>query len=297
MIISRIIGGLGNQLFQYAAARSLAIQLGKDLLLDISAFEFYSLHNGFELFRIFHIDKKVADFSDIHRVLGWQAFSPVRNLLLSSKFSYLRNKQFVVEPHFQYWEDYKRITHDVYLSGYWQSENYFFDVAAQIREDFTFRLPMQNDIAELAVQISNVNSVSLHVRRGDYIKNTATYALCSIDFYKAAIQYIAERVEHPHFYIFSDDIAWVKNNLKMDFSHHYVDFNHGSESYNDMRLMSLCQHNIVANSSFSWWGAWLNSNSEKIVVAPRYWFANGSDTADMFPSSWVVLGSSTNAKL
>ncbi|WP_036303332.1 alpha-1,2-fucosyltransferase [Methylotenera sp. L2L1] len=289
MVISNIIGGLGNQMFQYAAGRALSIKCGSNLQLDISGFANYELHQGFELQRIFNCNTEIASKSNVRNVLGWQSLSFVRRIILRSNMQKLRCKPFVVEPHFYYWSGIRNLTEDCYLYGYWQSENYFVDVAARIREDFTFKLPMQNNNAELAVHINNVNAVSLHVRRGDYVNNTTTYALCSSDYYKAAIEYIAGRVEQPHFYIFSDDIAWVKNNLKIDFPHHYVDCNHGSESYNDMRLMSLCKHNIIANSSFSWWGAWLNSSSKKIVVAPKYWFANETNIQDLMPEGWVRL--------
>jgi hypothetical protein len=146
--------------------------------------------------------------------------------------------------------------------------------------------------AELAVQIGQVNAVSLHVRRGDYAKNpktTATHGLCSLDYYQAAIQYISDQVEQPYFFIFSDDIAWVKKQLKMNFPCRYVDHNHGVESYNDMHLMSICRHCIIANSSFSWWGAWLNPYKDKIVVAPQRWFANDNNVKDLFPPEWVPL--------
>lgn len=113
--------------------------------------------------------------------------------------------------------------------------------------------------------------------------------MCSLDYYRAAIQYIAERVMQPNFFIFSDDIAWVRKNLNFNYPCSYVDINHGLESYNDMRLMSLCKHNIIANSTFSWWGAWLNSNSEKIVIAPKQWFANGMPADDLIPQGWVKL--------
>jgi hypothetical protein len=110
-----------------------------------------------------------------------------------------------------------------------------------------------------------------------------------LDYYREAIRHIAERVEQPRFFVFSDDIAWVKDNLIIDFPSHYVDHNHGTESYSDMRLMSLCQHHIIANSSFSWWGAWLNPITDKIVIAPRRWFANQTDVRDLIPQDWVTL--------
>jgi hypothetical protein len=176
--------------------------------------------------------------------------------------------------------------------GYWQSEKYFSEFSQQIRRDFSFCKPLSSDNEEFANEINHINAVSLHVRRGDFVNNPttlATHGLCSLDYYRAAVQYISYRVNQPHFFIFSDDIAWTKENLEIVFPCHYVDHNQGAESHNDMRLMSLCQHHIIANSSFSWWGAWLNPSKEKIVIAPKRWFAKQIDTRDLLPPSWVVL--------
>lgn len=292
MVISHLIGGLGNQMFQYAAARAFSIKLGVQLRLDISSFANYQLHQGFELQRIFNCSSEVASKENLHGILGWQSFPVVKRVLLRPSMVTFRCKQFVVEPHFHYWSGINNLAQDCYLDGYWQSEKYFINVAGEIRKDFTFKLPMQSANAEVAGQIAQVNAVSLHVRRGDYAsnsKNIAMHGLCSIEYYQAAIIRIAKQIKNPHFFVFSDDIAWVKNNLKIDFPHQYVDHNHGKESYNDMRLMSLCKHNIIANSSFSWWGAWLNPNAKKIVIAPKRWFAHEVDTSDLIPSSWVTL--------
>jgi hypothetical protein len=292
MIITQIIGGLGNQMFQYAAGRALSLKNDARLVLDIAGFENYELHQGFELQRVFSHPFEIASRADIRRVLGWQSPASIRRIVSRRPFASLFRKRFVVEPHFNYWPGINNLTNDCYLSGYWQSEKYFSEVASQIRADFVFRLPMGNQNAELARQIIQVNAVSLHVRRGDYAinpKTAATHGLCSLDYYRESIRYVAERVVQPHFFIFSDDIAWVERNLKIDFPHTYVQHNRGAESYNDMRLMSLCRHHIIANSSFSWWGAWLTSSFEKIVIAPRKWFASQTDVQDLFPDGWVTL--------
>lgn len=135
--------------------------------------------------------------------------------------------------------------------------------------------------------------MSLHVRRGDYVSDARTHAtlgVCSLDYYRAAVRYIADHVEAPEFFVFSDDIAWAQANLELGHPCHYVDHNRGAESYNDMRLMSLCRHHIIANSSFSWWGAWLNPRADKVVVAPARWFAGGNRVVDdLFPPGWVRL--------
>lgn len=292
MVISQIIGGLGNQMFQYAAGRAISLEHGASLRLDISGFANYRLHQGFELQRVFNCPAESASEADLRSILGWQYSPNIRRLLSRQSLAAFRSQGFVVEPHFHYWHGIKNVPCNTYLMGYWQSEKYFLKVAAQIREDFSFRLPMENQNAELAKQISLVNAVSLHVRRGDYANNpktTAMHGICSLDYYREAILHISKHVQKAHFFVFSDDIAWVKSNLKIAFPHQYVDHNLGADSYNDMRLMSLCKHHIIANSSFSWWGAWLNPSTEKIVIAPRKWFATGQTVADLVPVDWVTL--------
>lgn len=279
-------------MFQYAVGRSLTLERGVPLRLDIFGFDNYGLHQGFELPKVFNCPLDVATKEDIQSILGWRATSILRKILMRRKGAMFRGAQFVVEPYFHYWSGIKDVPRDCYLSGYWQSEKYFRAMASVIRTDFTFKSSLVNLNAELADQIAKVNAVSLHVRRGDYVKNkktNATHGLCSLDYYRGAIRYVSGRVKQPCFFIFSDDISWVKDNLKMDFPCHYVDHNQGVESYNDMRLMSLCKHHIIANSSFSWWGAWLNSNPDKIVVAPRKWFVNLHDVNDLFPQGWLTL--------
>ncbi|SRR6266481_5988157 len=292
MVIGNIIGGLGNQMFQYATGRALSLKSDTVLVLDISSFESYEIHQGFELQHVFSSTFGIASEADIRRVLGWQSSAIIRRIMSRRPFISFCRKRFVVEPHFHYWSGINDLKTNFYLSGYWQSEKYFADATVQIRADFTFKQPLKNQNAKLAKEINQVNAVSLHVRRGDYANNpktTATHGLCSLEYYQAAIRHVARRVEHPHFFIFSDDITWAKNNLKIDFPHQYVDHNHGAESYNDMRLMSMCKHHIIANSSFSWWGAWLNASIEKIVIAPEKWFANQTDVRDLLPQDWMRL--------
>lgn len=291
-IYTSLIGGLGNQMFQYAAGRALSLRKNAELYLDISNFASYGMHQCFELNRVFAYQAKIASTAEIEQLLGWQSNALIRRILLRPELAVFRRNAFVVEPYFYYWPGINHLATDCYLTGYWQSEKYFSDFAAQIRADLAFKLPLEKQNAELAKQISRVNAVSLHVRRGDYANNpktTATHGLCSLDYYRASISHVVERVHKPHFFIFSDDIDWVQENLKIDYPSTYVLYNRGVDSYNDMRLMSLCSHHIIANSSFSWWGAWLNPNMEKIVVAPKKWFTNQTDVRDLFPDGWITL--------
>lgn len=293
MVIVNLNGGLGNQMFQYALGRSVSLRRGYSLKLDISSYLNYEQHQGFELQRIFNSGSEIATELDIRKVLHWQHLPAFRGILSKESMKCFRCENFIVEPYFQYWKKTENLPSDCYLMGYWQSEKYFVDFSDQIRKDFTFKLPLSLlnfDIAENILDCEN--AVSLHVRRGDYAINpkiNETHGLCTLEYYSAAISYVAERVVSPHFFVFSDDIPWVKENIKIDFPHHFVDKNFGSESYNDMRLMSMCKHHIIANSTFSWWGAWLNSSVSKIVVAPRRWFLNQTDVSDLFPKNWAVL--------
>ncbi|MFN3751977.1 MAG: alpha-1,2-fucosyltransferase [Thiobacillus sp.] len=291
-IILQVIGGLGNQMFQYAAGRALSILRGVPLHLDVSGFTGYGLHQGFELEHVFSCPVTLAEPQEVRAFLGWQSSRLARRIFARPALRFLRNRHFMVEPHFHYWPGICNVPLPTYLMGYWQSERYFADVAQTIRTDFTFRQPMTGRNHELAEEIGAVNAVSLHVRRGDYANNLrtkATHGVCPLDYYEAAIRYIAERVEAPHYFVFSDDMEWVRANLRSQFPCSYVDHNQGAESYNDMRLMSLCKHHIIANSSFSWWGAWLNPRDDKVVVAPKNWFANNNDTKDLLPFGWATL--------
>jgi len=292
MIISNLIGGLGNQMFQYAAGRALSLSKEVEFKLDVSDFDAYRLHQGFELQRVFCCPVQLANLDEVRSVLGWQSSSITRRILARPELAVFRRRSFAVEPHFHFWDGINYVGVNSYLTGYWQTEKYFSGYSDVIRSDLSFKNPFNNINACVAEQINGVSAVSLHVRRGDYVNNpktTANHGVCSLDYYLSAIQYIAERVAKPEFFIFSDDPAWVKDNINIDFPSRYIDHNQGAESYNDMRLMSLCKHHIIANSSFSWWGAWLNPDPNKIVVAPRKWFANSNDVSDLFPDAWVSL--------
>lgn len=293
MVIVNIIGGLGNQMFQFAAARALALRKGVPLKLDVSGFATYGLHQSFELTHVFDIDIDLAESKDVRRILGWQSRPRILSVFSRPRFSVLRSNKLVIEPSFHYWDKINEVPDDCYLKGYWQTEKYFYDAAVAIRRDFVFHSPLDNKNAESAELISEVNAVSLHVRRGDYVSNprtAETHGLCSIEYYRAALKVIAERVPNPHLFIFSDDICWVRKNLPLDLPAHYIDHNKREKSFNDMRLMSMCKHHIIANSSFSWWAAWLNPSTDKIVIAPRRWFnMSNHDTRDLYCPSWVVL--------
>lgn len=292
MIAVRLIGGLGNQMFQYALGRELSISHNVPLRLDVGDFSNYALHQGFELDRIFKGQMELVTARNLHDILGWRSYRHMRRLLLRPSMHWLHGQRFIVEPHFHYWEGVQNLRPPFYLSGYWQSERYFSRNATIIRDDFTFTKPLLGRNSDLAQEIREKQSISLHIRRGDYVSNPqtlATHGVCSLEYYRLAVAYMAERIAEPWFYVFSDDPDWVRANLTVDYPMVFVDNNRGSDSFNDMHLMSLCQHHIIANSSFSWWGAWLNPSESKMVIAPERWFAKPMDTRDLIPLQWLRL--------
>lgn len=292
MIISNVIGGLGNQMFQYAFGRARSLELGVSLKLDLADFSDYRLHQGFELARVFSGEFVEASEEEVKSILGWRRFAISRRVLAKQVSSKFRGKKLIVEPFSGYWPGSSQISDDSYLQGYWQSDRYFSRHAEIIRRDFAFAAPLEGENLDNAEQIKKFNSVSVHIRRGDYVTNPKTRAVlqsCQLDYYLAAVDWIRKRVSEPHFFVFSDDIGWADVNLNLQGNIYFIDNNVGGNSYFDMQLMSLCSHHIIANSSFSWWGAWLNPSHKKIVIAPRRWFVDDRDTSSLCPDEWVRL--------
>lgn len=289
-IISEIIGGLGNQMFQYAVGRALSISMGGKFLLDVRRFRNYKLHNGFEIDRIFAAPVAFATEKDVSALIGWRDNFIARKFYKNILVSNYIESSLKIEPTFGYWDGIKKSNKSKYLSGYWQSEKYFKEIENILRKDFSFQIPLDNENREIASRISASQAVAIHVRRGDYLSNIRTSKImqvCNVEYYQKAIKYMLEFVENPEFYIFSDDIEWTQNYLKIPFPTYYVINNIGSNSYKDMQLMSICKHQIIANSSFSWWAAWLNPSKNKKIVAPISWFRTSLNTNDLIPEKWI----------
>jgi len=279
-------------MFQYAAARSLSLLHEESLGLDIDGFDSYTLHHGFELTRVFGLDPPQLSREQLRKIFGWRVSPLVQRLAKRWPYFPLVDKHIVIEPRLDYWPGIANVPDNVYLIGYWQSERYFQAYEEVIRADFQFRLPLKGRTLAWADQIQSVPSVSLHIRRRDYVGNAVTYAyhgICSLDYYGKAASKIAEQVTQPEFFVFSDDLEWARANLSLGYKTYFVDGNIGADSYRDMQLMSLCHHHIIANSSFSWWGAWLNSRQDKRVFAPGRWFTARTTPQGLLPSKWTVL--------
>lgn len=293
MIISRIVGGLGNQMFQYAAARRLASKHDAALKLDVSGYE----KNAARLFRLhsFNIRAEIASPEETAFFRRFQKKNTKARIL--NLFQNLKppvRRVFMKEKHLNFDPAVLELSANVYLQGYWQSEKYFQDAADAIRRDFTFREKPGEPYRRWLEKIESRHSVALHVRRTDYLseKLCRLYAVCPPDFYTKAARSIADSSGAKlTFFVFSDDIGWAKNNLKLDFPAEFVSRT-GTEDFEELVLMSKCRHNIIANSSFSWWGAWLNNNPEKTVIAPHERLKDpkmAPETKNAYPSSWIIL--------
>lgn len=267
--------GLGNEMFQYAMYLALKHH-GRNPSINIGIITRNIVHNGFELCDDFEIERGSLKIYDGGNLGGGLTIFAVRHL---------KGLCCVIE-------DVNKFNPDVFKSkkplvyGYWQDERYFLDIEDEIRKAFTFRnIDAKN--RQLGDEMENAQSVSLHIRRGDYLKCPGLQ-ICTPSYYDNAIKYIKEHVENPLFYVFSDDLEWSeKFMIECGVNFRLVSHNRGRDSYKDMYLMTRCQHNIIANSSFSWWGAWLGKQEGKIVVCPNEWVKGFSK--DPCPARWVRI--------
>lgn len=272
-------GGLGNQMFQYALYLALK-EKGRNVKMNTSLYSQVEMHNGYELDRCFDVNVPVVKSGKVYLFF--------LRLLLKIKPGIV-----LYSDHFCYDEKIFATKHK-YLNGYWQSEKYFKQIENLIREVFVFQnIDVNNEV--LAKEISSNNSISLHLRRGDYLGNSIYSGVCTEEYYINAVKQIMLNITFKQvvkFYVFSDDKNFAKQFIsKLNLPAKLIDYNQGADSYKDMYLMSQCKHNIIANSSFSWWGAWLNSNPDKIVVAPRKWFNVGNVAIynDIVPENWIKI--------
>lgn len=287
-----LTGGLGNQMFEYAAAKALALRLNTELKIDLYALKKATTgtKRNFEL-DIFEINEQIISrYKNRFLVKAYPIIEKNRAFFLKV-FGYFRDGSAIV-----YASGFEKLKGNVVLHGHFQNTKYFEEYEDTIRQSFSFKYQLDDKNLDLANKIKQTNSISIHIRRGDYLTNEQAknnFAVCPIEYYQKAIAKIVNDIENPHFYIFSDDINWAKENLPLaNISADYIDWNTGAESYKDMQLMSLCKNNILANSSFSWWAAWLNTNENKIVIAPNQWFANekrNKDLVDFYPKDWTII--------
>jgi len=295
MIITRLVSGLGNQLFQYSIGKHLAMKHGVPLKLDTSFFNGQSLRN-YKLDN-YNIKAQIASSEDVNKLLYWEKRSGfISKVYKKAERIIPRNKR----PYFKEmdWWVYDpallTVSSHVYLDGYWQNYKYFENINPKIFDELTL---IEEDAAVSAIEkniVGNHSSVSIHIRRGDYITNTEAFNLMGVlplSYYIEAIDLMNSKINNPHYFIFSDDLSWARENVKITAPVTFVDFKDNSKDTVELNLMSKCYHNIIANSSFSWWGAFLNTNPGKIVIAPANWVVDKEKNKKIqlqFPS-WIKL--------
>ena len=298
-IIVTLRGGLGNQMFQYALGRRLSFYYRVPFKLD----KFHLRTNFFNFLGVTTLRKYALGNFNIHAKIARYQDLPFLSKVPSTRFTVWLNelnkilnpqsRQVIREMPYSYSQNIKNILragNNVCLDGFWNNEGYFKEIESVIRRDFSLKVKMSIRAMKLAKRISRTNSVSIHVRRKDYVTNLNTrrfHRICGLDYYYASIRRIAKQISSPYFFIFSDDIDWVRENLQIKYPVTLVD--HFGSDAEELILMSLCKHNIIANSSFSWWGAWLNRNRQKIVLAPKRWFRKKRAESGIVPQTWIKV--------
>jgi hypothetical protein len=291
-------GGLGNQLFQYAIGRALSVSLNVPLRLDLSWFKEVKATNGnITTIREYALEPyglKVSTYYS-NRQTGIIAQLIEKYAKIVGKYipGYLALDGIYYERDFKFDSNVKELVPPVWLHGYWQSYKYFDAIAELLRHDLGqpqgLSLPTQAFIS----RIKSTDSIALHIRRGDYVSNknaSVVHGLCSIEYYKKGLEIVSVGLHKPHCFIFSDEPEWAKNNLRFSIPTTVVDINGPKDAHEDLWLMSACDRFVIANSSLSWWAAWLSNAANKLVVAPREWFADANvDTTSLIPPEWMRL--------
>jgi len=290
MIITRLVGGLGNQMFQYAAGLRLARANDLPLKLDVTAFADYWRPFGL---RDWMVDEPDATTDEISALRGP---TPGRLRRLVERALALRSSHRSCHREgamLRFDARVLSIRGPAYIDGFWQDERYFLDIAAEVRERFRPRLPMPSEAMKVLAEIECGTSVSMHFRRGDYVstaRRRRIHEVCGPEYYRAAISRMRERVPHATFFIFSDDIPWCRRLDLVDSTMRFVELGREVPPSTEMALMSRCSHHVIANSTFSWWGAWLNPDPERIVVAPRRWSRSWRWLfSRVVPSRWIRI--------
>lgn len=293
LVVIQLQGGLGNQMFQYAASKALSLKNRDSLLLDVSFIEEHSQTNESFTAREYALDiftniqEEIVSLKNLNKFrrenVKWKDFSGIKYPKI------FRERSLSFDPSFF------SLRPPVLLQGYFQSENYFKDFEKDIRNSFSFqKLQAEDDNIPVLEEIKNSCSVSVHIRRTDYLKPAINkvHGVCSLEYYQQAIEIMKNKNSNARFFFFADDKDWVCDRFRGT-NMVSVQNNSGKDSWKDMYLMSQCKHHIVANSSFSWWGAWLNKHKEKIVICPEKWIKNDDElifSNSIIPKDWIRVG-------
>ena len=277
MRLIKMTGGLGNQMFIYAMYLKMKT-IFPDVRIDLSDMVHYQVHYGYEMNKVFHLPR--TEFC-INRSLK----KIIEFLLFKTILERKQGGSLVPYTRKYHWPW-------IYFKGFYQSEKYFAGIEKEVREAFVFDIRRASRRSLRAMQEikADPHAVSIHVRRGDYLLEKHWKALgwiCQSSYYLNALAALEKRVKHPHYYVFSEDLNWVRQNLPLTKAE-FIDWNKGEDSWQDMMLMSHCRHHIICNSTFSWWGAWLNPRKNKAVIVPSRWFMK-EETPYIYPVSWIKV--------
>ncbi|MDD3876094.1 MAG: alpha-1,2-fucosyltransferase [Bacteroidales bacterium] len=292
MIIAQISGGLGNQLFQYALGKQLALKHNTQLKLDINIYQNPppgATKRQFEL-NNFNIEVDIASIEEIKKIKRFHLKGLLKSIYWRTQYLKPYHKRDIIKEKTNLFDsNVLKASNNIYIEGYWQSEKYFKNIKDKLLKEFKPKNIINTEEYKYLNQIISSNSCSVHIRRGDYISNPkhhSIYKIIPFEYYEKSIDCVNEKEKNVMFFIFSDDLDWAKKAFNKINNIIFVDINDACKS---MYLMSCCKHNIISNSTFSWWGAWLNNNPDKIVVTPQEWFQIESKlkTDDLLPKDWV----------
>lgn len=283
MIVVNLMGGLGNQLFQYAAGKSLALRHGVDLKYVFS--DSYALAKRSVRIDNLNIEGTPLSAGEASDYFPKRTIARALSKLLGMPYE---GRIFRETNYYSFDPAFLGLTDKTYLYGFWQSWQYFKDCDESIRKEFTIKNPSENYEAALTHIKSLDTPVSIHIRRGDYLNEKSGFASLPLDYYVSATKHMTERLGIFSPVIFSDDIEWAKTHL-LSGKEPILATDFYLQDFEDLMLMSHCSHHIIANSSFSWWGAWLNASAEKRVVAPGNWHDRHTRQSTLIPPSWTIL--------
>lgn len=301
MIVIRFMGGLGNQLFQYALGRHLSLIHNRPLRFDASGYTATrpDTYTGTRLFGLeaFSVKGQVATpaelkWFEIYRTPGTWG----RIARLANRWTPYHRRRYILERNRDFWHFRPEVltsslAEHVCMVGFWQTEKYFADIAKTIRAELTLKRAADGENAAMLSVISRTDSVSVHVRHGDNATSMAKeHGVLQPSYYQRAAGLITKGLRNPHFFVFSDDPAWARENLTLPGETTFVVHNGDEKNYEDLRLMAACKHHIVGNSTFSWWGAWLGSKAGQLVYAPmKYLLHSNRVYQDYYPATWKLL--------
>ncbi|RDV16706.1 alpha-1,2-fucosyltransferase [Pontibacter diazotrophicus] len=295
MVVVTLTGGLGNQLFQYTIGKQLAIKNETTLKLYIANLgvedgRSYKLNH-------YNIDEVLATESEVEKLIGEYYSSSLYAKIYRKIDSYrpkYKRKYYVEDENWRFEPEVMKVSSNVLLEGFWQHHKYYEKLDATILGELTLKKEETFTVKSLKDIEKDSTSVSLHIRRGDYVSdlnNASYFGVMPLHYYQKAVEHVNSQIKNPNFYIFSDDLDWAKDNLKMHVPMTFVDVEGGKKDYLELDAMSHCRHNIIANSTFSWWAAFLNKNPDKIVIAPEKWVVSEEMNKGIhiqFPS-WIKL--------